>query len=635
MQGTVWTWQLQDKSNPQFNKLFKNFDTMDKKVAGIEGNTLNSFDRMDKKASKFGGNFKKNLAGIGRELPMVGSGLALLSNPLTLVAGAAVGAVAGIKKASQEQAIFNNQFLELQNLNLDKTDQEIDDLRDRVLNLSFDKALNPEKTSKAFFDVQSATGKYGYEVEQVVGKIGVFARTMKADFNKTIEGGAKAMGIFNFGVNELDDYLASSFKTVQVGVTTFDQLAKVQVEYLNAAKSSGQGFNEANKLFSVFSKNAKTVDIAANLTKTAFEDLGKQSTQKGLKNIGVNLFDATGKMKGLDAIASEIVPKLSNMNDADFSKLKEEIGGSEGIRGLLDQLKNSGDNVLSTFEAFDNTEFDFDTALKNANGDLTIMSEIVDNKLTAAWIRFGETVTPMLLKMKMLASSLLNTASGVANSVNYLFNPKEGFRKQKKEQNDSVYGSFKTELSKSFKSEEDLNNFTNSPKRKQVELLNNLRNSFAENKSKVNKTLSDINSQWFPNKKIQNHFIAKKGAYQSLTDIIRDVETGNASIESLFDKVGFDQFSQKKKVLEPIKTKIDNPISDSFSNTSENKGGLAGIYAAADKVRNVTVNIQNLVEKFTVHTENGEGLSADEIMLKIEEVLIRAVNDAELTLSNN
>ncbi len=633
MQGTVWEFDLRYKQS-DFNKLNKNFDTMDRKVAGVEGNTSRIFDTMGKKANKFGSNFKKNLAGISNELPGVGHGLALLSNPLTIVAGVAIGAVAAIKKASKEQAIFNNEFLELQNLNLDKTDKEIDDLRSRVLGISFDKALNPQKTSKAFFDVQSATGKYGYEVEQTVGKIGVFARTMKADFNTAVEGGAKAMGIFGFSSNQLDDYLASSFKTVQVGVTTFDQLSKVQVEYLNSAKSAGQGFDEANKLFSVFSKNAKSVDIAANLTKTAFEDLGKQSTQKGLKNIGVNLFDATGKMKGLDAIASEIVPKLSNMNDADFSKLKEEIGGSEGIRGLLDQLKNSGENVLDTFKAFDNTEFDFDTALKNANGDLTIMSEIVDNKLTASWIRFGEAITPMLLKMKTLASSLLNVVSGVANSISYLSNTNEGYRKQKQEQNQAVYSSFNNELSKSFKSNDDINNFLNSPKSDQEKLINSLKNSFSDKKKTASNTLSEINGQWFPNKKIQNHFTARNKSYQSLTEMLTAVEKGG-SIEDLFKQVGFN-IQGSGGAPNTNTTGLGVPTqTDEGGTGSSNKGGLAGIYAAADKVRNVTVNIQNLVEKFTVHTENGEGLSSDEILHKIEEVLIRAVNDAELTLSNN
>ena len=116
--------------------------------------------------------------------------------------------------------------------------------------------------------------------------------------------------------------------------------------------------------------------------------------------------------------------------------------------------------------------------------------------------------------------------------------------------------------------------------------------------------------------------------------MLTDVETGKSSIEGLFKRVGYDVFSPKKTGNET--SNLGLPEGDSTEGTSSSsKGGLAGIYAAADKVRNVTVNIQNLVEKFTVNTQNGEGLSSDEIMLKIEEVLIKAVNDAELSLSGN
>lgn len=633
---TTWEFIFQDRSDPEFNKLYSKFNKMDKSVSKIEGNTINFGSTMDKVAKKG----KRGFKDLATEIPGVGRAFQLIKNPIVMTGAAIVGIGAFMNKASKEAANFNNEFLELKNLNLNKTDQQIKNLRDDVLNLSLSKGLDPEKTSKAFFDVQSSTEKFGKEVEDIVGKVGVFARTMKADYNTSVEGAAKAMGIFQFGAKDLDQYLASNYKTVQVGITTFDQLAKVQTEYAGAAAAAGQDFDQANKLFALFTKTSKNVDIAATMTKSAFQDLTKKSTIKGFKKLGVEIFDASGNMRAFEDISRDAVPALKKLDDSQFSKLKEEIGGSEGLRGLMDQLKNSGDDVLSTFDAFNNTDFDFDKALENANGDLKVMSEIVDNKLSAAWIRFGDKITPIMISIKSWLSDMLDGVGLLLDKIQ-AWTDKEGYSNKKLKEGEKNLGSYTNSLFDNFNTKKDGLN-----KEEQLKLFNNIVTKQLAVKganliNTNNNTIDPSSVNPFSSSQTKLDAISNKNAFKTTGSVIlKQIEklTKEGKTDVLLSKqfqdnvnkiiFGYGDNSNQQK-LEDI-----TGTGSSTSSTS-NKSGLTGITGAADRVRNVTVNITNLVKDFVVNAAEGSGLSELEIAAKIEEVLIRAVRDAELTLSSD
>lgn len=64
------------------------------------------------------------------------------------------------------------------------------------------------------------------------------------------------------------------------------------------------------------------------------------------------------------------------------------------------------------------------------------------------------------------------------------------------------------------------------------------------------------------------------------------------------------------------------------------KDGLKGVSDGTKQVRNITVNIKSLIENFSVQTTNMNGMSREKIKETVTEVLLRAVNGAELQMSN-
>ena len=341
------------------------------------------------------------------EIPMLGRAVDLLTNRYVLMGAAVVGIGATLWAAKNKAAAFNHEFLQIKNLNLDKSRSELQAYKNDIRDTAFTLGTDLNKTATAFYDVQSATGLFGKEAQSVVTSVGKFSIATGADLNDSINATTKAMKAFNLGVNEIDAYLESNAKTVQVGITTFKELAEVQTEYAGAASGAGQSVDTANKIFAAFTSIAKDSQTAATMTKTAFQGLTQKSTIEGLKSIGIKMYDAKDNMRDLGDVMKEVSAKFKNMSPKQIDELINKIGGPEGLRNLFVKLKTGSEDFFNTLEAFDSSKFNLDKALKNAQGDVTVLTGIVKNRFGVVMERLGQAVLPIFAKGLNFINNLL------------------------------------------------------------------------------------------------------------------------------------------------------------------------------------------------------------------------------------
>ena len=377
--------------------------------AGVRGANqyIRDVDRMDKATRKSMKGVSESTDGarssfdeLADVIPGVGKAAELVKNPLVILTTVITGLILAFTTVIGSAEEFNHEFLSLQNLNIDKTSEQIDGLRDSVLSAAFETGKSAKAMSQAFFDIQSGTGLFGDEVEAIAKKVANFSTATKVDFNTAIGASIKAIRAFKLGVEDLDGFLASSFATVQLGIVTFDQLSKVQTDFAGAAAGAGQNVDTANKIFAGFTATAKSAEEAATLTKTAFQDLGKKPTIDGLKAIGVSMYDANGAIRDTTDVITDLVPKFKAMSQQRFDEVLASIGGSEGLRGLLLQVRNEGEGLLVVFSNFDKAKgnFDFEALLENAKGDFTTLKDIVGNQLNTVFTQIGVKILPMLAR---------------------------------------------------------------------------------------------------------------------------------------------------------------------------------------------------------------------------------------------
>lgn len=398
--------------------------------------TFKSVNAMQAKMNTLKFNFAKNSKEIMNEVPLIGNAFRLVSNPIALTVAGVAALGKGIDYTTQKAANFNTQFRNLANLNLDKSKREIDSLRRMVLDTAYDKGFNTDKTVMGYFDVQSTTGKFGGEVKRIVEKQGEFANLMQADFNEYIAGTAKGMANFGFGAEKLDEFNRSAYATVKVGVTTFDQLAKVQSVYAGAAAANNQTFDTANKLLALFTVKTKSADEAATLTKSMFNDLTKDATIKAFKKIGISIYDTNGNIKQADSLMMELNKKFLALDgDKKVIALKNQFTGSDGLISLVQAATDKSGQLQSTFNSFDSTKLGLNKALELARNDVNYINETLQNKIKALEIEIGTNLLPLKewwaqLKLEMI-NGVMWVIRGEKGNRNKQYN--EGWTKQSEE----------------------------------------------------------------------------------------------------------------------------------------------------------------------------------------------------------
>src|SRR5690606_20616693 len=80
----------------------------------------------------------------------------------------------------------------------------------------------------------------------------------------------------------------------------------------------------------------------------------------------------------------------------EIDALINKIGGPEGLRNLFVKLKTSSEDFFNTLTAFDSSQFDLDKALKNAQGDVSVLTDIVKNRWGVVMENLGQKILPMV-----------------------------------------------------------------------------------------------------------------------------------------------------------------------------------------------------------------------------------------------
>ena len=366
------------------------------------------FNRLGDKLGQLKTKWAGHLSDLTDKIPGLGTAFAALINPVALAGAAIAVAFKGAATAMQEAARFSGVWRQLAMLNIDKTDGQRAQLKDMVLSAAYTKGFDHSATSTAFFDVQSATGKYGREVDVIVRKQGEFAQLMQADFNKWIEGSAKAMANYRFGLDKLDEFNRSAFATVKVGVTNYDQIASVMSTYAGSAASANQNFNTANKLFAIFTAKVKSVDEASTLTKSLFNDLTKETTIKAFERIGIHMYDVNGRFRQADDILMELNKKFRNLtDDRSIVALKNQFTGSEGLIAFIQAATDKTDGLKNAFDTFDNAELGLVKATKIAREDINYINEQLQNRTSVLWAQIGKDLIPIKAWLAETASSTI------------------------------------------------------------------------------------------------------------------------------------------------------------------------------------------------------------------------------------
>lgn len=603
------------------NKLKTGLDVAKKQVEKSTG-------QMQSKLNSFKLNNVKMFDAIKDEVPGASRALSLLSNPYVLAAAAVAGLIFMLGSATAKAMEFEHKFTNIRQLNLDKSRAELNSYRMDILRTSMQTGVSNQEMAQGYYDLQSAVGVYGDDATKIATLVGNYSIATQAEFSDSINQTTKAMKAFGIGADGVKSLLESNAKTVQVGIVSFAELAKVQTEYAGAASAAGQNVDTANKIFAAFTSIAKNADVAANMTKTAFQGLSDPKVLDQLKDYGVSIYDNTGKMRNMDKIIEETSFKIGKMNDQQFNKFMGDVGGPEGLRALFGKLRTGADDFFKTMDAYNNTKYDLNMALENAKQDPAALKKIVGNQWDTIMTTIG-------LKFLPLVANILQP---ISNFLTNIFGYLDG----------------STKISQQW-----------------VPVLNVIKGIF----SAIWGTLSYI---W--------NFIS--GIIQSIavfilnSEILKDIFTGIGFVlKTVFDTVwiGISAIGEGLKVIwdnvimpilngvekayrwvkelitgkkvqvttvhkqlnptkpngtnpstNPLGTPIPNSDGDGDTVTSSKAATDAKSVGSGSQTKNITINIDSFIKGFTPQHQSVNGMNKDELERWFTEMFLRVARSAEL-----
>ena len=358
---------------------------------------------------------KNNIRMAASEIPGLSRGLTMLRNPAIVAGTAIAGTAVLLRQATDQAARFNHEFRNLANLNLSKTRSELQQLREQVVSTAYAGGFDLSKTNSAFYDVQSVTGLSGAAAAPMVRKGMEFARLLGADPNTWVQGLALAQANFGFSNRAIDDFQSKAYATLKAGNITFDQIAQLIPRFAGAAASSGQGYEEALKMFTLFTMRSSSRDQAATMTQALFRDLTNAGVIKGFTAAGVKMFDKNGNIRPVSTLLEELSDRFAKVRalsgDAGVVKLRNQFAGSEGINALLNTAADRAATFKDQLRNFADSELELGRAREIAKDDAVLLSEELRNKLNIAVTQLGDALVPLKLR-------LTETAIGVVNFMN-------------------------------------------------------------------------------------------------------------------------------------------------------------------------------------------------------------------------
>ncbi|GHV13675.1 hypothetical protein FACS1894169_01190 [Bacteroidia bacterium] len=576
---------------------------------------------MQARLGEFAANTKKNLASIGDGFTPIKSGLASIINPTTLVV-AGIGLIGkGLMHATDRAAEFNHEFRDLANLNLDKSQAELNDLNKMVLNSAWRKGFNAEKTANAYNELQSTAGIYGAEARPIVEKQGEFAALMKTSMDDYVAGTAKAMANWRFGVDKLDEFNKSNYAAMQVGVVSFEELAKVQSTFAGSAASINQTFDTANKLFSLFTVKTKSVDEAATLTKSLFNDLTKATTVKAFKKIGIDIFDSNKQLKQADTIMLELNDKFNKMNnDKAIVNLKNQFKGSEGLIAMIQAATDKSGELRKMLDEFKDSKFNTDAAMQQEQNDIVARQERLANRIDYLVIRMGQIMLPVKEWVVGMGERAVGNISQLMKSHN--------------ENANDTYNSYTASVNDQFGHLKNVEGKTESEYKASLKFLQERSDYYYKDYEQKTQAYRNVG---FWNTPFLSHFLDDK--MNRLDDRAGYERQASLASSRAFKKLANDvqdAWDNKGKT-----TGATNPP-PTGSGTGNGSGDLSGVSDSLNRVvgsasapRNITINI-DAFNKGGINTQNTslQNMDAKQIEDWFTDMLMRVVNNAELSYNN-
>jgi TP901 family phage tail tape measure protein len=536
----------------------------------------------DKTSAKFA-KFQDQLSGVGgndfmNELPGASRGLDLFSNK-AMLAGAAVAATGAVLYKSGELALNFEEGMAKINATAQLTQPELSNLKKELIGVGKDSAGNFERIPDAFEKINSQVNDVQKSL-QILKVANKGAQAGFVDIDLAAGALAQTMSIVGNKANA-QEVMDTLLKAKAVGAGEFQDFAQYLPQLMAAGSNLNIAYKDTAGLFAFMTAKGQSAADSAMLMQNAFTALGKSDIISGLKKGGVEVFNKDGSMRALDAVFEDLGKKLNVMTAEQKSNWLEAVG-------LKDAQAKNAFAVL----AGDATKLKSIMAdVRNSTGEMNKQLEMTDN-YSRSWKSIGDDIKSWGVA---IGDFVLPMVDALVQGITGLFRNIKNLTQQ------TYWQNFGEEEQLASKKSMAMSTSQNEAKKSFIEKFG---------QEAWGKAFTTEQKAFYDSKQKQLYSAIMGEKYQSSLN-------SKDPLKGVFDKSGkLVDFSPDKKKGKEIKSGIDN------------------ISGGGRSIRNIKVTIHKMVDGGINITSQTIEKGGDQIARQIEDLLLRAINGAELSLTN-
>jgi TP901 family phage tail tape measure protein len=324
------------------------------------------------------------------EVPGLGRALELVTNPYVLLTASVIALGTAYYKAAsfavdwEGKMAHANVTAQLSKTELAKLSKTLEDIGTRNV-------APLENVPDAFNRIIST----GLDVNTSLQALEPTLRAAKAGFTDMETTAAAGVGVMNASGENINKVYDTLFATVNKSNAEFKDIAQYLPKIIPNAKAAGFALGETAGAWAYLSAQGRNAEQSTTGLLNLFKAFANPNTFEGLKEMGVSVFDATGKMRPMINIITDLSKKMSGLSDQKRATKMGALGiDMEGLGALNTMMQDTGKlNEIIQFTT--NSTGQLDEAYKDAaqSGDSWA---IIMNKVKAGMLDIGQTALPVI-----------------------------------------------------------------------------------------------------------------------------------------------------------------------------------------------------------------------------------------------